>query len=259
MGRLFVVALFALLAGVGIVALIETEPGYLLIAYGGYTVETSFWVGIVLIGTVLFLLWMSIKLLHRLVTSPASVLNWAGERRLRQSARLTTRGLINFVEGNWARSRKQMLRGAKYGESPLLNYITAARASFRLQESEAMHRYLAQAADSDPEAVFAVDIIQAELQVQGGQFEAALASLERAAKNPGKHPAVLQLLYKVYDGLGDVESMAALLPELRRHQVASPAEIDQLETSIYRDLLEQAALIKDTDLLKARWKRCPAP
>ena len=86
MRTLFIVALLALLGGVGIVALIETEPGYLLIAYGGYTVETSFWVGIVLIATVVLLLYMTLRFLARLIASPGQVLNWAGERRLRQQA-----------------------------------------------------------------------------------------------------------------------------------------------------------------------------
>ncbi|MEL7047339.1 MAG: heme biosynthesis HemY N-terminal domain-containing protein, partial [Pseudomonadota bacterium] len=67
--------------------MIETEPGYLLIAYGGYTVETSFWVGIVVIATVVLLLYTLLRFLHRLLTSPADVLTWAGTRRSQQSAR----------------------------------------------------------------------------------------------------------------------------------------------------------------------------
>ncbi|MEO0437937.1 MAG: heme biosynthesis HemY N-terminal domain-containing protein, partial [Pseudomonadota bacterium] len=105
MGGIFLIALIALLGGVGIVALIETEPGYLLIAYGGYTVETSFWVGITLITGVVFGLYLLLRLLARLISSPSSVLSWAGERRVHQSARLTSRGLINFVEGNWSKAR----------------------------------------------------------------------------------------------------------------------------------------------------------
>jgi HemY protein len=258
MGSLFVIALLALVAGVGIVALIETEPGYLLIAYGGYTVESSFWVGILLIAAVVLALYALLRFLHRLISSPASVLNWAGERRLRQSSRLTSRGLINFIEGNWARSRKQLLRGARYSESPLLNYLMAARSSHRLQEPEAMHRYLAQAAVSDLEAAIAVDITQAEIQLQGRQYEQALKTLERARENPRKHPAVLPLLCRAYDGLGDVEAMAALLPELRKSRVDGPLELDELEARIYHDMLEQAAVTGDLALLQARWKKYPA-
>lgn len=258
MGGLFILALLALVAGVGIVALIETEPGYLLIAYGGYTVETSFWVGILLIATVVLLLYTLLRFLARLISSPGAVLNWAGERRLRQSARLTTRGLISFVEGNWGRSRKQLLRGARYSESPLLNYLLAARASYRLQEPEAMGRYLAQAAGSDLEAGVAVELTQAELHLQAKQYQSALDSLVQARQSVGKHPYVLDLMCRAYDGMGEIEAMAGLLPDMRKHRVAGPIELDDLEARIHHDLLEKAAVAGDGALVRARWKKYPA-
>lgn len=257
-GSLFLVALLALLAGVGIVALIETEPGYLLIAYGGYTVETSFWVGIVLIATSVLLLYALLRFLHRLLGSPSSMLSWAGARRLRQSARLTNRGMTSFVEGNWARARKQLLRGARYSEAPMFNYLLAARASQRLHEPDAMRRYLAQAAESDADAAIAVDLTEADLHVQARQYEQALASLERVRRSPGRYPYALHLLCRAYDGVGDVEAMAALLPELRRHRVAGPIEIDELEARVHRDLLEKAAVTGDVAELKRVWKHYPA-
>ena len=258
MNRLFVIALLALLAGVGVVALIETEPGYLLIAYGGYTVESSFWVGILLIATAVLLLYAGLRFLARLLGSPGQILNWAGARRLRQAARLSSRGLINFTEGNWSRARKQLLRGARFGESPLLNYLLAARASYRLGEPEAMRRYFTQAAESDLAARVAVDLTQAELQLHARQYEQALATLKRAQRSRGKHPFVLHLLCKVYDGLGDLEALAALLPELRKHRVAGPVELDELEARVYRDLLEKAAVKGDGANLRALWNTYPA-
>ena len=39
MRRIFAIVLVALLLGVGVVALIETDPGYVLVAYGNYTLE----------------------------------------------------------------------------------------------------------------------------------------------------------------------------------------------------------------------------
>jgi HemY protein len=256
-GRLFLVALLALVAGVGIVALIETEPGYLLIAYGGYTVETSFWVGIVLIATAVLTLYALLRFLHRLIASPASVLSWASERRLRQSSRLTSRGLINFIEGNWSRARRQLLRGARFSEAPLLNYLIAARASYRLQDNDAMRQHLAAAANSDLEAGVAVDLTQAELQLHAGQFGDALATLTRAGENARRHPYVLHLLCRAQEGLGDAEAVVALLPELRRHRLRSAKEVDTLEDRVHRALLDEAVVDEDGDALQARWKKMP--
>lgn len=258
MGRLFLVALLALVGGVGIVALIETEPGYLLIAYGGYTVETSFWVGIVAIAAAVLTLYALLRFLHRLLSSPGSVLNWASERRLRQSSRLTSRGLVNFIEGNWSRARRQLLRGAKFSEAPLLNYLIAARASYRLQESDAMRQHLAAAANTDLDAGIAVDLTQAEMQLHAKQYEEARETLTRAGRNAGRHPYALHLLCRAHEGLGDAEAVVALLPELRKHRMRPADEIDALEERVHRALLERAAAAGDSELLQARWRKVPA-
>lgn len=258
MGRLFLVALLALVAGVGIVALIETEPGYLLIAYGGYTVESSFWVGIVLIGALVLTLYATVRFLHRLFSSPASMLSWASERRLRQSSRLTSRGLVNFIEGNWSNARRQLLRGARHSEAPLLNYLIAARSSYRLQDPDAMRRQLALAAETDLEAGIAVDLTQAEMQLHGAQYEEALATLVRAGKNAGRHPYVLHLLCRAHEGLGDAEAVIGLLPDLRKHRLRSAAEIDALEDRVHRTLMTQAMDDDNGDLLQTLWNKAPA-
>ena len=45
MRRLFLMLLLTLLAAVGLVALIERDPGYILVSWGLTTIETSLWVG----------------------------------------------------------------------------------------------------------------------------------------------------------------------------------------------------------------------
>lgn len=258
MGKLFFVALLALVLGVGIVALIETEPGYLLVAYGGYTVETSFWVGIVLIAVAVLVLYALVRFLHRLFTSPRSLLNWASGRRNDQSARLTNRGLVNYIEGNWSSARRQLLRGAKHSKMPLMNHLIAARASYRLEDHAAMRDQLAAAAISNDEASIAVDLTQAELQLQGEQYEQALATLVSARKHASRNPYVLHLLCRAHEGLGDAQAVLGLLPELRKHRLRPDREIDDLEEKAYGALLDEATETGDTARLQALWKKAPA-
>ena len=67
MRKIFTLILIALLLGVGVVAMIETEPGYLLLAYGDYTLESSLWVGLVLIVLATLLLYGLVALLRRVL------------------------------------------------------------------------------------------------------------------------------------------------------------------------------------------------
>ena len=251
MRKMLLLALLALFAGVGVVALIETDPGYVLVAYGNYTLESSLWVGLVLLALFTGLVYLVLRLLRRLLSSNRTLMNWLGGRRAKVSQRLTTRGLINLIEGNWTRARRQLLRGAEGNESPLLNYLGAARASAELGEPDKMREYLGLAEASDSEAGIAVELTQAELKLGGGQYEQALATLVRARRNAGKHPQVLKLMCEAYRGLKDWDNLGKLLPEMRKHPVYSGEELRALEREVYGEQLAGAA---DLAALNARWE-----
>lgn len=258
MRKLFLLLLVALLLGVAVVAVIETDPGYVLVAYGNYTVETSLWVGLLILVVFTLLIYAVVRLIRRLVGGQNSLSNWLGSRRSRASSRLTTRGLISFIEGNWQRARKQLLRGARNSEAPLVNYLMAARASYRLNEPEEMREYLGAAEEAEAEAGIAVELTQAELKLHARQYEQALATLVRARRNAGRHPYVLDLLHRAYYGLKDWEQLAQLLPELKKYKVLDNDAAAALEREIYTSLLATAARAGDDgDALRAAWQRMP--
>ena len=87
MRKTFILVLIALLLGVGVVAVIETDPGYVLIAYGNYTVETSLWVGLVVLLLFTLAVYAVVRLLRRLVGGQHSLVSWWGHRRSRASSR----------------------------------------------------------------------------------------------------------------------------------------------------------------------------
>ena len=97
MRRLFAILLFALLLGVGVIALIETDPGYVLVAYGNYTLETSLWVGLLLLLALVLLVYFVMRLVFRLVGGQRSLVSWLGPRKTPHASRLSTRGLVNFI------------------------------------------------------------------------------------------------------------------------------------------------------------------
>jgi HemY protein len=241
MRKIFIVSLVALLIGVGLVALIETDPGYILISHGNYTLETSLWVGLLLLLVFTALVYGMVRLARKLVAGQHSLVNWLGTRKSRQAARLTTRGLINFIEGNWTRARSQLLRGARHNDTPMINYLMAARASYRLNEPDKMREYLGAAEDAESEAGIAVELTQAELKLHSGQYEQALATLVRARRNAGRHPYVLELLHRACIGLNDWENLVDMLPELRKYQVLGEEEIARLERQAHSELLRSSA------------------
>jgi len=241
MRRLFFMALIALLLGVGIVMLIESAPGYLLIAYGDYTVESSLWVGLLLIAVAVLSLYAVLRLLHRLLGSPESIGFWLGSRKRRQAARLTKRGLMNFIEGNWKQSRRQLQRGARHADAPAFNHLMAARASFQLEDRSQMRTDLEAALMADGQSAAAVDLVQAELQLQAGQYQRALASLDRAESSGSRTPQSLRLRSKAMLGQSDWEGLRVLLPDLQKHAALPAQELARLRRETSLQLLEVAA------------------
>lgn len=266
MRKVFGLILIALLLGVAVVALIETDPGYILLAYGHYTLETSLWVGLLLLLLVTLLLYGVIRLLRKLFAGQVTVLNWFSNRNSQKSAQLTNRGLINFIEGNWERSRRQLLRGSRHSDTPLLNYLVAARASNQLDDQDAVRKYLSEAERTDAQAGVAVELTQAEMRLQAGQYEQAVITLERAKRNASRHPHVLRLLQQAYLGLEDWDNLVALLPELQRHGVLPAEELQSLSRKVYMRQLQHSVEREDNaakalnecwQTLPSTWKRDP--
>jgi HemY protein len=259
MRKLFALILIALLLGVAVVAVIETDPGYLLVAYGNYTLESSLWVGLLLLLLLTLVLYGIVNLIRRLLGGQKSLVGWLGSRRARASSRLTTRGLINFSEGNWAKARRQLVRGARNNEAPLANYLMAARASYQLGEPDKIQEYLGAAADSDSAAGVAVELAQAELKLQAGEYAQALDALKNARSNVGRHPRALDLLRRAYLGLDDWAGLLGLLPELKKHKMLSADEYARLEREAYSRHLQQSAAGAGAgvDSLRQSWQKIP--
>lgn len=259
MRGLLMLAIAGLLLGAALVALIEYDPGYLLLRYGHTSIETSLWLGGVLwLGAWLALagLWRTLRLL---LQGQRSFRGWLGGRKARNAAALTNRGLINFIEGNWLRARKQLLRAARHSETPLVNHLLAARASFRLGDTDAMRQHLGIAEDLDAGAGVAVELTQAELQLSAGQYEQALATLVRARRNANKHPYVLELLARAYRQLGDWTALQGILAELRRYGLRDEMALNDLERDVWHGLLARAAEHRGTDeaALESLWQSIP--
>jgi HemY protein len=259
MRRLFAITLVALLLGVGVIALIETDPGYVLVAYGNYTLETSLWVGLLLLAALILLVYLAMRLVFRLIGGQRSLASWLGTRKVHHASRLSTRGLVNFIEGNWSRARRQLLRGTRNNDAPLVNYLLAARASHHLGEEGRVSEYLGAATDSEPSASDAVQLVEAEIRVQEARYDQALAVLDGIGHG-SRYPRCLELKRSVYTAQRDWASLARLIPELRKHKLLSGEAMLDLERETYRAWLLDAAGeggVPEVADIRELWQKLP--
>lgn len=248
--RLGVSALLALLLGAFVAHFILQDRGYVLINFAGYVVEMSV-PGLVLVLTGLYL---AIRGVAALVRAPHRLGAALAERRVRRSGDDLMRGLIHLIEGDWARGERLLTQSLKGSDAPLVNYLLAARAAQLQGAHERRDQWLA-LARQEPDAEAAVLLVQAELQLDGGELDAALATLERVEQLKPEHPGALALLARAHRARDDGEQLVALLPRLGRARLAPEQRAALAEQAL-------AAATARADLTREQldevWSRLPA-
>lgn len=257
MKRLFIAVLLTLLLAAALAAAIAYDPGYILIAFGLYTLETTFWVGVALLLAVLVLMYLIVLVLHRGLRQGSLFSRWRASRALQKGRQLTTRGILALHEGNFERARRILERSASRSDMPLINYLLAARASAELGDTKQAQTYLLRAEHSSVRPGLALDLARAELQLRNGQLQDSLATLTAARRRHAKNGHVLKLLRDVYLALRDWSGLLKLLPDLRRHKVLPADELAELELRATIGAFDDAAAHGQAEQVRALWQKVP--
>jgi len=239
MNRLLVIIVFALAAGAGLGILIKLDPGYIRISWLNWLIETNIWIGLGLLIGLYFAWHYLLRFLTRTFGVRADWLQWRQSVKYNKAQRRTTRGLLEYAEGNWRKAQHHLAGSADKSETPLINYLAAAQAANELGNEKESDQLLQKAFESTPGGEVAIGVTQAQLQLARGQLEQCLSTLLRLRKRTPNHPFVLKLLQQVYARLNDWQKLGQLIPDLRKHKVLKDTELDQLERETWLNLLKQ--------------------
>lgn len=251
--RLAIIVAF-LAAGLIIGPDIVGRQGYVLIAAGQYTIEST--VTVLLIAAVLFYLLLLLLewLLGRLFGLSHRTRGWFIGRRRRKALSFTQSGMQALVAEDYATAEKMLVKGTKGNELALLNYLNAATAAQAQGNDSKRDDYLRQAHEQSPGASLAVGITQAKLQMQQGQYEQALAGLQQLEKDHGNQPAILKLQKDVCQALGEWEKLLPILDHLDRQKLIQADEKHSLQQQAYAGWFDKTAQQDGSDGLLAIWQ-----
>jgi HemY protein len=236
---LLIAAFLTLFATVAMTLAVKQDNGYVLIGYGSWTVEGSLALFCLAILLLFLLAYFAIRTVSRLWHMPEQVAEWRRKRRNLRARQALTRGLVELAEGRWKVAERHLTRNVTQSETPLLNYLAAARAAQLQGAHTRRDDYLHLAHESMPSADVAVGLTQAELQLAHQQYEQALATLMHVRSLSPKHNYVLTLLKKLYENLGEWKKLEEMMPELKRRKVVSESDYQTLESRVYRERLKQ--------------------
>ncbi|MCF5889933.1 heme biosynthesis protein HemY [Aeromonas veronii] len=231
------------------------NKGYVLIALGNYTIESSVTSAVILAvlfyGVLLIVEW----LLGRVFGLRRKTLGWYGSRRRRKANQQTVAATLAMAEGHYSQAEKLMIKGASNSDTPLLNYLSAAKAAQARGDDARRDQYLQKAQEENPKAELALTLTQTQLQIEQGQYDTALAMLESVyALNP-RHPMVLDQLRQVHLARQDWSALCDLIPALHKVGRLTPKQEEDLLQQAWSGRLQQA--VGSLETLKAVWQDLP--
>ncbi len=250
--KIGIIIVLALFASAFAAHFLLSDPGYVVINFRGYVIEMSVPVLVFLAGALFGTIW----LLRKIIIAPRRIGQAAGRYRSARSGQKMTRGMIEVAEGNFARGERMLARAASTSDSPLFNYLQAARAAHLQGRNDRRDDWLKLAYQEIPEAANAVLLTQAEFQLDQGQHEQALATLRRLDENSRDHGHALALLGRLYFQLEDWAALREILPRVKKHGRVKAETLASWTARIHKEQLDHAA---DGDAIAAAWKDVPKP
>lgn len=224
---LLVVIAIAVAAALGIA--IAKHSGYVLIAYGGFRYQSSLWATLGLLLAALLLAALVRYLIGLVLVSSGVVNPWSRRNRSRRTQVAIKQGQLDLAEGRWASAQRHLHRAAEAERYPLFYYLGAARAANEQGRYDERDTLLERALERQPQAELAVALNHAQLQMDQGQDDQTLETLDAMqARYPG-NAQVLRLLQRLHVRRGDWSAVIRLLPELRKGKVLPAAELVELE------------------------------
>ncbi len=239
-GGLLLLLLAAFLAPV-----FKADPGYVLVRFQGWSVETTLLVLLValLLGYLLLrgILW----LWHWPLRSARTMREKSARKQLEK-------GLLALAEGNFKAAEKA-LRKSSSGEHATVALLGAAKAAEGLSDEKAREAYLREAEKGDKSNVL-IPLSRAEMLMAAENWSEALGILEGLRDKYPKHQQVKTLAYHCYRQLGDWVKAGELATQLRKLGVIDVANETISLQKMYQHKLQQA---NDKAQLQQAWKALP--
>ena len=211
-----------------------SDPGYVLIAFQRFSLETSVWtaMALLLLGYLFtrFVFW----LVPWLLRPRAAFRRWRQTRKATRARDGTEAGLLALANGDAARARKLLLASAAGAAAPLINHLSAARAAQQLGDVAARDADLARAAQIAPDATHTIALTRAQLLIDHGDWEDAHVQLQSLHADLPRNTLALQLLVRTSVRLRDGDALFAAMSALRKEKALPVEQLDALETEAVR-------------------------
>ncbi len=124
---------------------VQTDPGYVLFAYAGVTVEMSLWTFVIVFIALSVMLWILFGIGQMLGQAPLSMWRLFGRARHRRADGRLIEGALWLRRDAPKRALDVLKKDANSESLPALHWLLASEAARRNEEYEVSEAYLAKA------------------------------------------------------------------------------------------------------------------
>ncbi len=232
--KIYVYSLIALAIGAWLSLVLGDDPGYVLVSFGTWSVETT------LVALLLFFMFLAVvawgiwKLISML--NPLSLFRddaWFGAgRRRKVAAAESEEGLRLMLLGHWQDAYKLLVEHSAHTDIPVFNYLAASLAAWQRGDDASWNYCLEQAARHSHKPNPGIKAVKALLEFRSGKIEQSLAILLALDKEAPGSPYVLSMLKTIYHSVNDWDKLDALLPQLEKHKVVNADELHKIRKKV---------------------------
>ena len=255
MARFTLYLVCGLVMGAVLVNAISQDPGYLLVTWADWQVETSVWLALSALMLSLALLWFILRALRTMLRVPRALRSWLGLRSARGAQRRADRGFSAFFEGHWDVAEKALKKGGPPYEQTLLHPLYAALAALRRGESARALTLLEQAEKEGSAPASLITLVRVECHLKAGATDEAEQSLGQLSASDCKTPRAKALRAEAAYLQRDWKPLTRLLADVRRAGIVPEEQMQVWEREGWMGLLSEA-----DDAASAAvsvWKRAP--
>ena len=242
------------------------DPGYILIAFGNYTFETSLFALLISL-VVIYLVFRILSLIVTWIDLPRLLrIKELYERKLKDRAKsVATQGYIQLYLGNWIVCNKLFKKVLLTRDASITDYLAASYAAFKIDESGRWPRYLDEAKQKFPTHKSTIELMRGQFLLEAGQFDEAKIILETLKENALQDSRLLLLLKDYYLQTGEWESLKVLLFQLEKNSLIKSDELYELKVKCMKSEIaarsEKVSKGKNkepVESLKAFWRQAPS-
>ena len=248
-------SLWGLTAGLALVLLVRSDPGYVLFVFQGWSVETTFWLfWAVLFAAYFALVWLW-RLIKHSVLIPWHIGRWHSNRHARLGQETLESGFENQVSGETQAALKALKAAHKRRQTSWLK-LAIAEAELELGNLKAAKSELQLLLSADAPESNQAKLLSAKLAYQEGDYSASLEQLSQLPEPQASSSLAQQIRLYALTMHGDQSEILAQLANMTGKNVIPESE---RQARVNTALSRQLAQLKNASEILATLDALPKP